>query len=63
LDIGASHGWVEAKDTRIVRHVLNPTQQSDRSMEQLGLPAGTTAESLGPTGGACPKARCGRWPL
>jgi hypothetical protein len=27
LDIGTSHGWVEATGSRIVRHVLNRTQQ------------------------------------
>src|SRR6266511_757668 len=27
------------------------------------LPAGTTAGSSGPSGDACPKARCGRWQL
>jgi len=37
-DIGTSGGWVEAKGTSTVRHVLNRTQQSDRSIKQLGVP-------------------------
>jgi hypothetical protein len=39
---------------------ISPPSRSRRTT----LPADTTTtDSLGPSGGACPKAQCGRWPL
>jgi hypothetical protein len=39
---------------------ISPLSRSRRTT----LPAGwMTGGSAGPSGGACPKARCGRWPL
>src|SRR5690242_15180018 len=52
LDIGASHGWVEAKDTRIVRHVLNPhnnpTGRMSSSVSRPARPLNRSARPAAP---------------